>query len=171
MCLNGTACKFVGGIRQSGFPLVLGEPKRNPRNNCFDDSELVQLCNIYANNMCHSNHLAFATFALHLYSSPVCRNTTAYRASIFWFSRGLVLILKTSSVRHSETTGDRKCQQKGIPILASDSSTKDQPSLGPHMKLSPKQKAQVARYAMESKNKQAIVRHSSSGVSISRKVL
>ena len=53
--------------------------------------------------------------------------------------------------------------KKVSALLAFDSSPKDDgsgPSRGPYMKFSPEQKAQVARYAMESGNKQAIVRYS-----------
>ena len=53
--------------------------------------------------------------------------------------------------------------KKVSALLASDSCPKDDgsgPSRGPYMKFSPEQKAQVARYAMESGNKQAIVRYS-----------
>ena len=56
-------------------------------------------------------------------------------------------------------------------ILASNSSAKDCPSRGLYMKFSPEQKAQVARYEIGSRNKQAVVRHSSSVVLISRKIL
>ena len=53
--------------------------------------------------------------------------------------------------------------RKVSALLASNSSTKDNGS-GPlrclYMKFSPEQKAQVARYAMESGNKRAIVRYS-----------
>ena len=60
---------------------------------------------------------------------------------------------------------------KKVPaILAPDSSSKDRPSRGPYMKLSPEQTAQVAIYAMESRNRRAISRLSSSRASISRKV-
>ena len=53
--------------------------------------------------------------------------------------------------------------KKVSAFLASDSSAKDDssgPSRGPYMKFSPEQKAQVARYAMESGNKRAIIRYS-----------
>ena len=67
------------------------------------------------------------------------------------------------AVKHSETTG--------VSVnLASHPNAKDRPSRGPYMKLSPKKMAQVARYAMESRNKRAIAKISSSGVSISTKV-
>ena len=52
--------------------------------------------------------------------------------------------------------------RKVSALLSSDSNTKDDgsgPSRGPYMKFS-EQKAQVARYAMESGNKQAIWRYS-----------
>ena len=39
----------------------------------------------------------------------------------------------------------------------------------PYIKFPPEEKVQVARHAMESSNKRAIARHSSSGASISRK--
>ena len=46
----------------------------------------------------------------------------------------------------------------------------DRPSRSPYMKFSPKQTTQVARYMVETKNKWAIAKLSSSGASISRKV-
>ena len=53
--------------------------------------------------------------------------------------------------------------RKASALLASDSSTKDNgsgPSRGLYMKFLPEQKAQVARYAMESGNKRALWRYS-----------
>ena len=60
--------------------------------------------------------------------------------------------------------------KKVSAIFAPDSSSKDRPSRGLYMKLSPEQTAQVAIYAMESRNKRVISRLSSSRASISRKV-
>ena len=54
--------------------------------------------------------------------------------------------------------------------LASDPNAKDRPSRGPYMKLSPEQIDQVARYTIESRNKRAIAKLSSSEASISRKM-
>ena len=58
--------------------------------------------------------------------------------------------------------------KKVSAILASDSSVKDLPSCSPYMKFSPEQTAPIARYAMESRNKRAILRLFGSGASISR---
>ena len=60
--------------------------------------------------------------------------------------------------------------EKESAILAFKSSAKDWPSCGLYMMFSSEQMAQVARYAMESKNKRLIAKLSSSGPSISRKV-
>ena len=92
---------------------------------------------------------------------------------MFGCSHGVVEVLSAKSKSLPDPNGPlssavkpqaiESANRKVSALLATDSSTKDDgsgPSRGPYMKFSPEQKAQIARYAMESGNKRAIWRYS-----------
>ena len=72
-------------------------------------------------------------------------------ALLKYFGFSLFLILSTARPQAIDSAN-----KKVSAILAPDSSAKDWPSRSPYMKLSSEQMAQVAIYAMESRNMQAI---------------